>query len=110
MTTKGHGLIFAALLREHGLPEPVAEFRFHPSRRWRWDLAFVAQKLAIEVDGGIFVQGKHVRGVGKEKDFEKQNEGAALGWRIIRCTPRKLCTMATVDVVRRALACGERRP
>lgn len=106
MTTKGHGLIFAALLREHGLPEPIAEFRFHETRRWRFDLAFPAHKLAIEVDGGLYIPGggRHTRGAGAEADHIKGNEAAALGWRIIRCTPRKLCTMATVDVVRRALA------
>lgn len=104
MTTKGHGLIFAALLREHGLPEPVAEHRFHDTRKWRFDFAWPDALLALEVDGGIYTQGRHSRGAGKEADFEKGNEAAALGYRILRCTPRKLCTMATVDVVRRALA------
>jgi very-short-patch-repair endonuclease len=97
-------LIFAALLREHGLPEPVAEFRFHPDRKWRADFCWEAQRLILECDGGIYTGGRHARGAGMEADFEKANEAACLGYRILRVVPRKLCTMATVDVVRRALA------
>ena len=107
MTTKGHGLIFAALLRQHGVAEPVAEFRFHPLRKWRFDFAWPDALLALEVDGGLFTAGRHTRGAGTEGDHEKFNEAAVLGWRILRVVPRKLCTMATVDVVRRAIAaCG----
>jgi hypothetical protein len=105
VTTKGHGLIFAALLREHGVPEPVAEFRFCADRKWRADFCWPSPEhmLLLEVDGGLYTGGRHSRGAGAEADHEKLNEAACLGYRFLRCTPRKLCTMATVDVVRRAL-------
>jgi hypothetical protein len=40
------------------------EHRFHPVRRWRFDAAFPARKVAVELDGGIFAAGRHTRGAG----------------------------------------------
>lgn len=33
--------------------EFVKEFQFHPTRRWRFDYAIPAKKVAVEVDGGV---------------------------------------------------------
>lgn len=63
---------------------PEIEWRFHPVRRWRFDFAFVDEKIAIEVDGGTWASGRHTRGPGYEKDCEKVNEAAIKGWRILR--------------------------
>ena len=68
--------------------KPQLEFRFHKTRRWRFDLAFVDQKLAVEVDGGGYVQGRHSRGSGIEKDCEKFAEAMVMGWRVLRVTPK----------------------
>lgn len=38
------------------------EHRFHPVRKWRFDAAFPVRKIAVEIDGGVFVQGRHMRG------------------------------------------------
>lgn len=40
-------------LRAYGLPEGEAEFRFHPSRRWRFDRAWRERLLAVEIEGGL---------------------------------------------------------
>lgn len=66
-----------------GLPEPEREYRFHDTRRWRFDFAYPEDKLAIEVHGGIWVRGRHTRGSGFTKDSEKYTEAALLGWRIL---------------------------
>ena len=71
-----------------GLPRPTPEYRFHPVRKWRFDLAFVPDRIAIEIDGGVFVQGRHSRGAGVESDCEKYAEAMLLGWRVLRVTPR----------------------
>lgn len=56
------------------------EFRFHPTRRWRWDFCFPSQKLAIEVDGEM-----HRRKFSMARaDYEKLNEAVRLGWRVLR--------------------------
>jgi very-short-patch-repair endonuclease len=73
-----------------GLPAPVQEFRFHPTRKWRFDLAWPDQKVACEIEGGVFVSGRHVRGVGFLNDCEKYAEAAILGWRIIRVATQQV--------------------
>lgn len=58
------------------------EYRFHPSRRWRFDFAFPAERVAVEVDGGQWLPrgGRHAR----DSDREKLNAAACLGWRVFR--------------------------
>lgn len=75
-----------------GLPLPTAEYRFHPQRRWRFDWCFEAARVAVEVEGGVWVAGRHNRGSGFEADLEKYNQAAALGWRVFRATPGMLAT------------------
>lgn len=86
-----------------GLPVPEAEYRFHPVRRWRFDYAWPDCLVALEVEGGAFTGGRHTRGAGYVKDLEKYSEAAALGWRVVRCTPKQLQTGAICDVLLRAM-------
>ena len=65
-------------------PEIVTEHRFHPVRRWRFDLAIPSHRIAIEVEGGIWTRGRHTRGSGYLADLEKYNEATALGWAVLR--------------------------
>lgn len=67
-------------------PQPEREFRFHPVRRWRFDFAWPAYRLAVEIDGGIFVNGRHGRGLQFSADCEKLNAAVLLGWRVLRYT------------------------
>lgn len=73
-------------IRAAGLPEPVRELKFHPVRRWRFDFAFVNEKVAVEVEGGVFSGGRHTRGSGFVGDCEKYNSATQMGWRVFRVT------------------------
>ena len=43
---------FALWLRtEPDIPEPQTEWRFRPPRRWRFDMVWLDQKVAVEIDG-----------------------------------------------------------
>lgn len=98
----------AELLRQIGLvglPEPATELRFHPVREWRFDLAWEGQRLAVEVEGGIWMQGRHTRGKGFEEDCLKYGEAMVLGWRVLRITPGMIDRGTAVDLLQRILGC-----
>lgn len=80
----------AAYCRQRGYPEPVPEHRFHPSRKWRFDAAFVDAMLAVEFQGGAFSSGRHTRGTGFTRDAEKFATAAAMGWRVMPVTTEQL--------------------
>ena len=72
-----------------GLPLPVEEWKFAATikRKWAFDYAWPDQLIALEVEGGIWMDGRHVRGSGFMGDMEKYNCAALFGWRLIRVTP-----------------------
>lgn len=80
------GLLYKFLTQGLGA---VAEYKFHPTRKWRFDFAFVEQKVAVEQEGAIWTYGRHNRPIGMIKDMEKYNAAAELGWRVLRYQPRK---------------------
>lgn len=94
---------FPDLCRLSGLPVPEAEYRFHPLRRWRFDFCWTSRLVALEVQGGLFVQGRHSRGAGLVKEHEKLNAAAALGWRVLFCTPRQMANGEALAIVSAAL-------
>lgn len=75
------------------------EYRFHPTRKWRLDLAWPEVRVAVEIQGGVYVRGKHVQGDGAEKDYEKLNEAQLLGWIVLQTTPRGLALPAFLETV-----------
>lgn len=99
-------LSFDMMARAVGLPAAVREHQFHPSRRWRFDFAWLEQKLAMEVQGGLFVQGRHSRGAALLKEHEKLNAAAALGWRVLYVTPTQIANGDALRTVEAALLPG----
>lgn len=60
------------------------------ARRWRFDIAFPDIRVGVEVQGGVYVQGRHTRGAGVEADYEKFGAALQLGWVVVLCTPRQV--------------------
>jgi hypothetical protein len=96
-------VIFKQVCEQFGVPTPQSEYKFHPTRKWRFDWAWTKQKLALEVDGGVWSGGRHTRGSGFIGDMEKFNEAAKLGWRIIKCTPQDLFKIKTLELIQECL-------
>lgn len=90
-------------LRAARLSPPELEYRFHPTRKWRFDFAWPDLLLAAELDGGTWSSGRHTRGPGHEKDCEKQSEAAILGWRILRFNNNMVTDGRALDMTMRAV-------
>jgi len=95
------------LIRASGFPEPVTEHPFakHLGRRWRFDFAWPALMLAVEVDGGAWVPGggRHTRGAGFAADHDKFNRATLLGWWVLRFTSRHLADGTALADIAEAL-------
>jgi len=93
-------------LRELGL-EFVPEFKFHPEREWRFDYLVMdpfrkhIPNCAIEIEGGVWKQGRHTRGSGYLKDMEKYREAAALGYKVYRFSPQEVLNGTALEFLRK---------
>lgn len=86
-----------------GLPKPWPEQYFALPRRWRFDWAWAEPKVAVEIDGGAFTQGRHTRGAGFVKDLEKMNAAVLAGWRVLRFTPSQVSDGTALNTIERLL-------
>ena len=68
-----------------GISEPESEYPTGFGKP-RFDFAWPDIKLAIEVEGGTFIKGRHSRGTGYAKDAAKYNMAALNGWIVMRVT------------------------
>lgn len=93
-------------LKAAGIDGWEREYRFarHIGRRWRFDFAFVSCKLAVEVDGGTWSGGRHVRPGGFVKDAEKKNAATLLGWRVLHVVGRQVEDGTALVLIEQALA------
>ena len=103
---KGFDVLFAAIAK--GRPSPLREHYFAKAmlsdkgkpRMWRFDFAWPGAKLAIEIDGGIFMKrGGHTNPIQFTQNCEKLNAAVELGWRVLRFT--------TLDLRTRPVQCVE---
>jgi very-short-patch-repair endonuclease len=111
MSQSNAELLLAVQLEQAGI-DYIREFQFHDSRKWRADFSvepIEAARILVEIDGGSWVAGRHTRGTGFEKDAEKLNAAAELGFRVLRYTPRMIESGEALDQIRRILSMKEDR-
>jgi len=82
-------------------PDCCREFRFHKTRRWKFDFAWPEALIAFEIEGGtetlgwmktksgrtVPKQSRHLTPKGFKEDAIKYNTAAEMGWRVFRFTP-----------------------
>lgn len=95
--------LLALQIRADKVLEPRREYAFSAARSWRFDFAWPAHMLAVEVEGGIHGNGRHNRADGFEKDAEKYNEATLLGWRLLRFTGGMVKRGEAINMIKRAL-------
>jgi hypothetical protein len=84
--------LFLSAIKDLGIEKPQEEYRIyikgkekgeHPSRI---DFAWEDIKMAVEIEGGVWSGGRHVRGKGYLHDMLKYNWLSLNGWTLLRYT------------------------
>lgn len=94
---------FAFQLHAARLPAPTRELVFAPPRKWAFDHAWPDRLIAVEIDGGGWVQGRHGRARGMRSDCEKANAAALLGWTVFRFTGDMVKDGSALTTIEQAL-------
>ena len=88
------------------LPGFVREYKAIKGRRFKWDFAFLEQRLLIEVQGGVFMRrGGHTSGVGVTRDCEKHNLAYLAGWGDLLVTTQMVKDGRALEWTK--IACGK---
>lgn len=95
--------VFTTICRTDLKVECVKEYKFHPTRRWRFDYAIPEHKIALEVEGGVWTGGRHTSPKGFLGDIEKYNTATLMGWRVFRTTPDELYKLSTINLIKAAI-------
>lgn len=83
------------------------EHKFHKQYKFRFDFALVDKKIAIEVDGGCWTAGRHVRPVGYMLDCKKQFLAHNLGWRVYKIPSDWIMHSKYIKAPKRHIICVE---
>jgi very-short-patch-repair endonuclease len=91
--------LLALHIEAKGLPAPEREWTFAKPRRWRLDFAWPDRQIGCEVEGGVYINGRHNRGAGFEADLEKYATAEILGWRVLRVGPSMVKSGRAVELL-----------
>lgn len=83
--------------------QPEREYRFHPERLWRFDFAWPPYQIALEIEGGTWIRGRHSRGAGMKADCEKYNSAVLMGWKVLRVTSDMVTDGSALNLAEQAL-------
>ena len=92
-----------AQLDQSSVPSYTTEHVFSPPRRWRFDIAWPEHMLALEIEGGVHLRGRHTRPIGYQNDCEKYNNATLLGWRVLRVTAKHVMNEEALAWVQKAI-------
>ena len=92
-------------------PKPIREYRIFSKikkvglikKKSRCDFVWPAYMLIVEVEGGIWTNGRHVRGTGFIADCEKYNEATLMGYKVLRVTAEHIKSGQALNWIEEAL-------
>lgn len=88
------------------LPVPVREVHLIKGRRNRCDFVWPDHNLVVEVEGGVYSNGAHVRGKRFTLDCEKYNRITLDGYRVLRVTPEHVKSGKALEWIEEAISCA----
>ena len=77
--------LYCLWLKSKGI-DYVLEYKFHPKRKWRADIAIPTLKALIEYEGISSAKSRHTSITGFTNDCEKYNQAQLIGWKVLRYT------------------------
>ena len=95
--------LFAMQLDAAGLTGYVREYQAIPGRKFRFDFAFMKERLLVEINGGTYSKGAHSTGTGINRDYEKGNLAVLNGWRVLSFDTKMVKSGAALEVVEQFL-------
>lgn len=95
--------IFMMSCESFGIPAPITEYKFLDNRKFRFDFAWIDKKVAVEIEGGIWIKGRHTRGTGYKSDMEKYNLAALNDWFVFRFSTDQINKIATYEIIKSKL-------
>jgi len=99
MRTQLLGVSTAAHDGMASLPQLETQFRPLLSRRFRIDFAYPSIRLGIEVDGGIWNRGAHIRPAGRESDMLRDATLMLNGWTIMRFSSKHIYNGLALEII-----------
>jgi hypothetical protein len=66
--------------------EYIKEYKFHPKRKWRADIAIPSLNVLIEYEGISSRKSRHTTITGFTNDCEKYNAATVMGFKVLRYT------------------------
>ena len=94
---------FAFQLDAAGLTGYVREYQAIPGRKFRFDFAFLRERLLVEINGGTYNGGAHGRGVGINRDYEKGNLAVVNNWRVLSFDTKQVKSGEALQVTEQVL-------
>ena len=91
------------MIKAENLPVPQREFRFCRDRKFRFDFAWPILRIAVEVQGGLWIIGRHNRPSAMDSEYEKLNLATLYGWRMFLFTPRMIRSGEAIDLLKQIL-------
>ena len=95
--------LFAMQLDSAGLTGYVREYQAIPGRKFRFDFAFLRERLLVEINGGTYNGGAHGRGCGINRDYEKGNLAVVHNWRVLSFDTKQVKSGAALEVVEKLI-------
>ena len=96
--------LLALMLEAYGLEGWEREVVFYPGRKFRLDFAQSHYLLAVEVQGGVRMMGRHQRPDGFARDCEKVALAMTLGWRVLPVTTQQIKEGVAIEWIQKILA------
>lgn len=100
--------IYESQLQRAGIRGYARERKVIEGRRFRWDFAFESIQMAVEINGGTYLnykgkKGAHSFGKQQRKNMEKYSIGAIEDWRILHFDSKDVSSGVALSTTIKAL-------